>query len=172
MYCLICHTPDDERPGGKTGEFDALFGHLVRENSDTWWAVESSNDPWNWPPAWYGEDHILDPVYAEIRGPIPNPQFTAVMSSRVFSKYIQYFASDWVDVLAFPKQPRLSRSDTLQIDGLPHRIDFPVDAQRYILNVDASFWAIITPNESEIGRIQAIWPNSRIAVVNTPADMG
>src|SRR3712207_4444009 len=100
MLCLLCPTPDHQRPRGGGSDFESLFGDFVRSRDDLWWVVTGgSYSPWNLPPEWSGDDEAMA-VFDDQFATLPDGEHVAC-NQTVFSGAMKYLSDFWLEVYAF-----------------------------------------------------------------------
>lgn len=164
MLCLLCPTPDDQRPRNGGSDFEALFGDLVRSQEQLWWAISGgSYSPWSLPPTWYGDDAAENAFYGQFMKTLDGEH--AVASGTVFRNAMKYLTDFWLEVYAFSQQP-----DAIDIEwwaglALPLPAGVPRGAKHSFVNVDGSYWAALSSDETLLRGFADKWPLSRFVPV-------
>ena len=169
MLCLLCPTPDDQRPRGGGSDFEAIFGDFVRGSEQLWWAIRGgSYSPWSLPPAWYGDDAAEAAFYGQFEK-TPDGEHS-VASSTVFREAMQYLTDFWLEVYAFPDKPAAIDIESWWTGPtLPIPAGVPRGGHSFV-NVDGSYWAALSDDEALLRGFADKWPLSRfIPVAKTDA---
>jgi hypothetical protein len=171
MRCLLCPTPDEQRPRGGESDFESLFGDFVREKKDLWWSVSGgSYSPWNLPPEWYGDDDAEDTFYGQFEEISDSDGGHAVAPAADFRDAMKYLTDDWLEVYAFRERPLTLDVDSWAGDGLPLPVSVARGATHAFVNVDGSYWAALSVDEALLRRFSSKWPLARfVAVAKTGA---
>lgn len=155
MYCLICTTPDGNRPeSAGVSEFDALFGGIARRNAGGVCCHEEGGQAWDgcFLIDHFEDDSLFSAWKTHALGTlIPGQQFIDLLPSvNGFWTCYWFFTQtpvrhpDWVAV----------RHDH---DGLlvPDRI--PRDASHMFDNVDGAYWVMLTEREEDVIEVEQRW---------------
>jgi hypothetical protein len=173
MLCLLCPTPDDQRPRGGGSDFESLFGDLVRRNGDLWWSITGDTySPWSLPPDWYGDDDAEKAFYGQFET-LPNGRHGvhAVTSATVFRDTMKYLTDFWLEVYAFREKPlAINVESWWSGDGLPLAAGIARGADHAFVNVDGSYWAALSSDEGLLRGFAERWPLARfVRVAKTDA---
>lgn len=116
MKCLICHTPDEARPGNDTSDFEALFGTLVRRKPEYSWLIDNGGySPW--PASWLEDEKSVDALEAEY---LLNTERGPLVSTAFLEEYMSNLNDFWLEVYGFQqKSPRFSPGRLVRADTLP-----------------------------------------------------
>ena len=170
MLCLLCPTPDDQRPRAGGSDFDAIFGDFVRGSEQLWWAITGrSYSPWSLPPAWYGDDAAEAAFYGQLEN-TPDGEHD-VASSTVFRNAMEYLTDFWLEVHAFPHKPVAIDIECWWTGpALPIPAGLPRGAKHSFVNVDGSYWAALSDDETFLRGFADKWPLARfVSVAKTDA---
>lgn len=161
MLCLICPTPDDQRPSHGGSDFEGLFGDFVSSNEALWWSITGgSYSPWSLPPAWYGDDEAEAAFYGQFTE-IPNTAHV-VATGAVFRERMKYLNDFWIEVYAFRERPAaIEFASWWSGSSLPQLVGVPRGAEHSFVNVDGSFWAVLSSDHALLRRVSEKWPLSR-----------
>jgi hypothetical protein len=168
MLCLLCPTPDGQRPRGGGSHFESLFGDLVRGNDGLWWSITGGTySPWRLPPDYYGDDEAEEAFYGQfetIPGETHEPH--AVASATVFRDTMKYLTDFWLEVHAFREKPLAISVDSWWAgDDLPLAAGVARGADHAFVNVDGAYWAALSPDESVLRGFAENWPLARFVRV-------
>lgn len=168
MRCLICHTPDDARPRHETSDFAALFAPIIHQLETHWWLIDGGGySPWKLPPDWYGDDHRMEAFDSQFKR-LPGPDDRVLAPSDVFRHCMGYLTDHWIDISAFPCQPKdPEKVHHWQVRGLPQIIGMPAEATHQFINVDGLYWALLTNDLDCLHRMNERWRNSDFRETNT-----
>jgi hypothetical protein len=165
MRCLLCPTPDDQRPRGGGSDFESLFGDLVRQQENLWWSVTGgSYSPWSLPPDWYGDDDAEDAFNGQFEK-TPDGEH-AVATAAVFRDAMKYLNDFWLGVYAFREKPQAIDVDSWWVgDGLPLAAGVARGAAHAFVNVDGSYWAALSNEEALLRGFANKWPLAKFVAV-------
>lgn len=149
MLCLICNTPDDDRPRNGTAELDALFGHIVRSTPCGFICFSGCH----WNSSIYkllGYDAHLPDLFSD------HPLGLACPVSE-FTDLLPYAEGNWSDFWLFPSEPPEDLQEKVLLVDRSPTVVYPDGASHLFSNVDAAYWALYTENLKDIKSVEAVW---------------
>jgi hypothetical protein len=151
MLCLVCETPDNDRPSNGVSEFDALFGHIVKSQAKGFICYEEGGQAWNasrFEELGY-DDNALDVFSDHPLGSVGNVAD--------FIELLPYVEGFWTDFWLFPTEPRVisKRVELSTKGGLPAM--YPIGASHMFSNVDGSYWALYTEKLDDLESVEQVW---------------
>lgn len=163
MHCLVCDTPDDDRPVTGVSEFDALFGRIVRSHPEGFICF-SGTQPWD--SSIYeelGYDSHLPDLFSD------HPLGLACPAAD-FINMLAFVCGFWTDYWLFPSEPRMIlKRVELSIDlAASSSVTYPTGASHMFSNVDGAYWALYTENLDDIRSVENVWHRTKRYEVRAP----
>jgi hypothetical protein len=157
MHALICETPDDDRPDNGVGEFDALFGSIVRSSSVGVVVYDEGGQAWD--PSIHNDLGGADGLF-DYDGFKHCPLGTIVPRSR-FIELLRYVTGFWTDYWLFDSEVDVHcPTIDLSVDVVSST-KFPAQCTHMFCNVDGSYWVMFTERDDHIRTVEASWHRTR-----------